>query len=501
MAEHTEYDYVVIGAGAAGSIVAAEAARAGHSVLLLEVGLPVSPSNEDVWDPTRWNNLLHDPAFEMGYRSVRQANLKNQQKDLLQSRGTGGCQIHNAMVYVRGGRPTYDHWETNLGCTGWGYESLLPYFKAIESKVGIVTAEPDPFSDSIIEAAARLGYPANPDYNGGPNEYGAVRFQFTMEETKGVLRRTTTFEKYVGEADLPTLTVKTGVSVMRLVLQRDMETGVQYSDAAGNQTIVYARREVVLSAGAIATPTILLRSGVGDADAVRAHDIGLAHHLPEVGRNFYDDLGLGFPAFTAADLPPTPYGFAGAGIFASDRGNPPPDPAAFGAINLEMQIATSTMAGPNPGQVPFAMIGVSAMHLESRGTVSLDPANPYGHPLVDPAWLTAPGDIDRCRAALGLCNQIAWDAELMRKWNWKALPIVSPDEWIAVTGTTVQHYVGSCRMGTGPENSVVGPDLRVHGLSGVRVIDASAAPTPVSGNTAGVSMVIGAKGAEMLLGA
>ena len=279
---------------------------------------------------------------------------------------------------------------------------------------------------------------------------------------------------------------------MRLVLQRDMETGVEYSDANGNQTTVYARREVVLSAGAIATPTILLRSGVGD---------GLAHHLPEVGRISMTISACGFPAFTAADLPPTPYGFAGAGIFASDRGNPPPDPTAFGAINLEMQIATSTMAGPSHAvaAAPSRMIGVSAMHMESRGTVSLDPANPYGHPLVDPAWLTAPGDIDRCRAALILCKQIAWDGELMRKWSWIPLPILSPDQWIALTGTTVQHYVGSCRMGTGPENSVVGPDLRVHGLKGVRVIDASAAPTPVSGNTAGVSMVIGAKGAEMLL--
>jgi len=501
MPPDAEYDYIVIGAGAAGSIVAAEAALAGHTVLLLEVGLPVPFSNRNVWDPTRWNALLNDPAFEMGYTSVPQVNLNNKQKNLLQSRGTGGCQIHNAMVYVRGGRPTYDHWETKLGCAGWGYESLLPYFEAIESKLGIITSKPDRFSDSIIEAARRLGYPANPDYNREASEYGAARFQFTIEALPdGTLRRTTSFEKYVGEADLPTLTVKTGVSVMRLVLQRDMETGVEYSDADGALTTVYARREVVLSAGAIASPTILLRSGVGDADAVRAHDIGLAHHLPEVGRNFYDDLGCGFPAFAAGDLPPTPYGFAGAGLFTSDQGHPPPDPTAFGAINLEMQISTSTMAGPSHAWQPsFALIGASAMHLESRGTVSLDPANPYGHPLVDPAWLTAPGDIDRCRAALLLSQQFAWEPGLMKEWSWIPLPIFSPDQWIAATGTTVQHYVGSCRMGADPETSVVGPDLRVHGLSGVRVIDASAAPTPVSGNTAGVSMMIGAKGARMLL--
>jgi choline dehydrogenase len=119
--------------------------------------------------------------------------------------------------------------------------------------------------------------------------------------------------------------------------------------------------------------------------------------------------------------------------------------------------------------------------------------------LVDPAWLSAPGDLDRCRAAIALTQAIAWEPSLMRAWKWMPLPIVSIDDWIRQTGTTVQHYVGSCQMGPDPETSVVGPDLRVHGLSNVRVIDASVAPTPVTGNTAGVSMVIGAKGADLLL--
>ena len=210
-----------------------------------------------------------------------------------------------------------------------------------------------------------------------------------MEETKEGLRRTTTFEKYIGGADLPTLTVKTGVSVMRLVLQRDMETGVQYSDANGNQTIVYARREVVLSAGAIASPAILLRSGVGDADTVRAHDIGLAQHIPEVGRNFYDDLGLGFPAFTAADLPPNSLRFRRRRhLRQRSRPSAPIRPPSARSISKCRSPPAPWPGRGQPGQVPFAMIGVSAMHLESRGTVSLDPANPYGHPLVDPAWLT-----------------------------------------------------------------------------------------------------------------
>ncbi|HYI65026.1 MAG TPA: GMC family oxidoreductase [Allosphingosinicella sp.] len=503
MATNAEYDYIVIGAGASGSIVAAKAAAAGHKVLLLELGQPVDPSNPDVWDPTRWNNLLADPHFEMGYKSVAQAKLAGREMSLLQSRGLGGCQIHNAMVYVRGGRATYDHWAGPLGCTGWNYDALLPYFRDVEKTMNIITADSsDELSQSVSEALTALGYPANKDYNGGPSAYGSVDYQFAIEElADGTLRRTTSFEKFVGEASLASLTVVTGAAVLRLLLQPNMEAGVEYSDASGALTQVYARCEVVLSAGAIASPAILLRSGVGHADALKPHDIDLAAHLPEVGRNFHDDLGCGFPVFAARPFPPTPYGYLPAGLFACDSGNPPSDPAAFGEINLQFQFGTGNMAGtPAAHLLPtYALIGASAMHLESRGTISLDPADPYGHPLVDPAWLTAPGDMDRCRAALALAQSIAWEPGLMRAWKWLPLPIVSIDHWIRGTGTTVQHYVGSCQMGPKPETSVVGPDLRVHGLSNVRVIDASVAPTPVTGNTAGVSMVIGAKGAELLL--
>ena len=508
MATNPEYDYVVIGAGAAGSIVAARAAADRHSVLLLELGPPVDPSNQNVWNPTRWNALLADPAFEMGYVSKPQPNLQDRPMSMLQSRGPGGCQIHNAMVYVRGGRATYNHWARALGCTGWDYDSLVPHFEDVEKTMGVVTADcSDELSQSVSEALAALGYPANSDYNRGPSDYGSVCYQFTIEERDGALRRTTSFEKFVGEASAPSLTVVTGAAVLRLLLEPNMEAGVEYRDASGALTKVYARGEVILSAGAIASPAILLRSGVGHADGLKPYDIGVAAHLPQVGRNFHDDLGCGFPVFTGGPFPPTPYGFLGSGLFACDSGNPPSDPPAFGEVNLQFQFATSNMAAPPQSHAPshagampsYALIGASAMHLESRGTVSLNPSDPYGHPLIDPAWLTAPGDLDRCRGAIALAQAIAWEPSLMQAWKWLPLPIVSIDDWIRRTGTTVQHYVGSCQMGPDHETSVVGPDLRVHGLTNVRVIDASVAPTPVTGNTAGVSMVIGAKGAELLL--
>ncbi|MEA3049919.1 MAG: choline dehydrogenase [Sphingomonadales bacterium] len=504
--DRERFDYIVVGAGAAGSIVAAKAAAAGCKVLLVDVGAGVPACNEDAWNPARWYEMLSNVDFEMGFDSVPQRNLYNSDKTnrvahLLQSRGLGGCQLHNAMVYVRGGRSTYDHWAHQLGCGGWDYRSLVPHFEEIEETLGIVTAEQDAFSQSFLDAFQRLGLPHNEDYNGGSSEYGAVPFQFAIEKAAdGRLRRTTSFDKFVGAADLPTLTVATGIYVRRFFADGGAR-GIEYNSPAGEGMRAYAEREVILSAGAIVSPAILLRSGIGDADAIRDCHLDLLQHLPAVGRNFHDDLGCGFPVLVNAPLPETPYGFVGAGAFACEGGRPPSDPPAFGEVNLEVQISTSALPGaPGAWGLRYCLIGCSAMHLNSRGTVALDPARPFGPPVVDPAWLTAEGDLDRCLAAMGLAYEVAADPQLTRQWQWLAPPkAFVGEDWVRLSGTTVQHYVGSCQMGGSATDSVVGPDLRVHGVEGLRVIDASVAPTTVTGNTAGVAMVIGAKGAELLL--
>jgi choline dehydrogenase len=494
-----DYDYIVIGAGASGSIVAAEAAAAGYKVLLLETGGQPGPAEQDVWDPTRWYNVLNNPAYEFGFTSVPQANLNNRVMNLLQSRGTGGCQLHNAMVYVRGGQTTYDHWANDLGCTGWDYASLEPLFTNTESTMGIITAQQDAFSESFIAAAKRAGLPYNADYNTGPTEYGCVPFQFTMEEVESgiALKRTTTFQKFIAENPSPNLTVATGCFVHRL-LTGGASPGVEYWNQLGTLSASYAGREVVLAAGAIMSPTILLRSGIGPADALKALDIPLVADLPAVGENFHDDLGCGFPVVVDGSFPPQPYGYLAAGAFASEAGSPPPAPS-FGSVNLEVQLSTSDLPGaPNLG-FRYCLVGTSAMHLASRGSVRLASANPADKPLVDPAWLSDPTDMSRCVAALSLAQELASDPQLAGQWQWTVPAIDSPEEFIRAYGLTVQHYVGSCQMGTDSSTSVVGPDLRVHGVSGFRVIDASVAPTTVTGNTAGVSMVIGAKGAALLL--
>jgi choline dehydrogenase len=510
-----DYDYIVIGAGAAGSIVAGQAAAAGHSVLLLDMGIGSDPAEIDVWDPTRWYEVLTNTAYEIGYHSTSQKHLAQRSINLLQSRGLGGCQLHNAMVYVRGGRATYDYWSSKLGCTGWDYESLVASFEQVETRMNILTGDQDGFTHSFADAAGRLGLPWNPDYNTGPSEYGAVPFQFTIDRIpEGLLRRTTSYGKYISNQHLPRLTVEPGSYVLKVI--PGAPPAVEYRNRLGEQVRVYAEREVVLSAGAIGSPAILLRSGIGPADELTALGINPVADRAEIGRNFYDDLGVGMLVLPTKALPPQPYGYIAAGAFATSTGADPGPSPAFGEIDIEIQLSTNALAGAPifpllPATKPYIIIGASAMHLRSRGTVKLRSANPYDSPLVDPNWLDHRGDLDHCLKALQLVNDFASDAKLAKEWGWTPPARAKPDPcfpdfprevsewWVRNAGLTVQHYVRSCRMG-GDAEAVVDPaTMKVKGVDGLRLIDASVAPTPVTGNTAGVSMVIGARGAELLL--
>jgi choline dehydrogenase len=286
------------------------------------------------------------------------------------------------------------------------------------------------------------------------------------------------------------------------------DVGVEYVDRFGDVVTAYARREVVVSAGALFSPKVLMLSGIGDADELRALGIPVVQHLPRVGANFYDDVGLGVISLRRANLPPQPYGFVAAGVFAS-RGGAVGAAPRHGDVNLEIQVSSSDLPGapvPIP-RLPFRymVVGVSNLHLQSRGSVTLASADPRVAPVVDPGYLTDPGDLDRCVAGLKLALEIATDVELVKRWKLcKLLPPVSCkpvlENYVRSLSATVQHYVGTCSMGTDPSNSVVDPSLRVHGVPGLRVIDASVAPTPVTGNTVGVSMIIGARGARAMVG-
>lgn len=515
------YDYVIIGAGASGPIVAAGLAADGFTVLLLEAGLGVDPGDRDVWDPQRWFKVQADPVIEWGYQSIAQPNLMGRKLSMQQSRCLGGCTIHNAMVYVRGGQTTYDHWEKDLGCAGWGYHRLEPIFDEMEKKIGILRGDDDVLVRSFYAAAQNQGIPFNEKYNHNKTEYGHVPFQFAIEQTAGGLRRTTSYEKYIGQgANLKNLTIEPGAFVHQLLFTGLTAYGVLYQDRFGDMRTVKVNHEVILSAGTIASPKILLQSGIGPKADLEKLGIKVIKDLPQVGQNFYDDLGLPSIFTQKQNLPAQPYGFLTSGVFLASAPGFDPNHPKYAQVNLEMQVCSSDLPGAPQMDVKYFSVGMAAMHLKSRGSIKLASADPREQPLIDPNYLSDKNgeDLQQCVAALKRALGISWDPAL-DAWRGEPLfpgvrPGVQPGTWeyigpeptfeqyledyVKLFGVSIQHYVGTCAMGTDPLTSVVGPDLKVHGVAGLRVIDASVAPTPVTGNTAGVSYVIGAKGAQLL---
>jgi choline dehydrogenase len=521
----TIYDYVIIGAGASGPIVANSLASDGFTVLLLEAGLGVDPEDTDVWDPQRWFKVQADPVIEWGYKSIPQKNLNNRVLSMQQSRCLGGCTVHNAMVYVRGGQTTYNYWEKDLGCTGWGYNSLKPLFEDMEKKIGILTGATDGLVESFFYAAKNKSIPYNENYNLDETEYGYVPFQFAIDKDASGFRRTTSYEKYIGpNGNLDRLTIEPGAFAHHLVfttVDNAIKTkGVVYQNSFGELKTVLVNHEVILSAGTIASPKILLQSGIGPKDELEALGIKVIQDLPAVGKNFYDDLGMPTTFTQKKPLPPQPYGFLTSGVFATNKPGFDPKNPKYAEVNMEIQVCSSDLPGaPQLTGVPYYSVGVAAMHLKSRGSIRLASADPREQPLIDPNYLSDPADIKQCVDALKLTLNISWDNALD---DWRGIPIVptafpSPaepggwywlgsehsfeqylEDYVKNFAVSIQHYIGTCAMGTDPLSSVVDPNLNIHGIEGLRVIDASIAPTPVTGNTAGVSYVIGAKGAQLL---
>jgi len=547
--EQSAYDYIIIGAGASGPIVANSLASDGYTVLLLEAGLSVAEDSKDVWDPQRWFKVQADEAIEWGYKSIPQKNLGNRVLSMQQSRCLGGCTIHNAMVYVRGGQTTYDHWQKELGCEGWDYKSLAPIFEELENKIGITRGKEDDLVNSFFHAAENNGIPYNKNYNQDKTEYGCVPFQFTLEEDGADLKRTTSYTKYIGDgSNLEALTIVTGALVHQILFdtQDDIKAiGVRYENSAKELITVHCNEEIILSAGTIASPKILLQSGIGPKSELEALGIEVIKDLPAVGKNFYDDMGLTALFTQKQELPPQPYGFLTSGIFAADKADFDPKNPRYAQVNLEIQVCSSDLPGAPPiplgigeitnaghdqspnliplpsgdvksvnGTLPYYSVGVAALHLKSRGSIKLASANPRDLPLIDPNYLSDPADREQCKNAIKLALKIGWDKNLD---NWRGFPLLPtafpcatiPGGWgwigkqatfdqyltdyISAAAVSIQHYIGTCSMG-----QVVDADLKVYGISCLRVIDASVAPTPVTGNTGGVSYVIGAKGAQLL---
>lgn len=500
-------DVVVVGSGSAGAVVARRVVDAGASVVLLEAGLPAD--NPAIHDPARLFELW-DSVVDWGYRTVPQAGCGGRRLHWPRGRVLGGSSALNGMIYVRGHRADFDGWAA-AGNEGWGYDDVLPLFKRSEDfdrgeddyhgtggPLAVMTRyEPHPLISAVVEAAQEAGIPFNDDTNGaGPDGVAYCQLNIRAGRRDGVAEA---FLRPV--LDTPGLTVITGVRARRLVLDGARCTGVEYVQG-GKMQRVDARREVVVSAGTVESPKLLMLSGIGPGAELRRHGIETRVDLPGVGRNLHDHLLVPVIFSARTSVPPAVDGLQPmhAHLFTrsrSDLERPDIQPLFF-----HLPLYGDDQEGPPDG---FTLMA-GAIRPVSRGTLSLASADPEAPPLLDPGCLGREEDVNVLVAAVELCREIGRQGALAA-WTQAELypgPGVHDRsglrQYVRRNAITYHHQVGTCAMGVG-EPAVVDPELRVYGVEGLRVADASVMPDVTSGNTHAPAVMIGERAADLVAAA
>ena len=527
------YDYIVTGAGSAGAAVASRLTESGrHRVLLLEAGPP--DTNPWIHIPLGFAMTYVDPKVYWKFESVPQAKLANRQLYLPRGRTLGGTSSINGMVYIRGNHADYDEWRQR-GCVGWDWDSVLPYFKKAENQARGASeyhgsggpldvsdhGEGHELAEAMLKAAEQAGIPRNADFNGAKQE-GAGYYQSTTSNK----RRWSTAKAYLEPARFrPNLTIRTGAQATRIVIENGRATGIEYESPEGRK-IARARAEVVVSGGAYGSPQLLQLSGLGPAEHLSAMGIEVVRDMQAVGSNLHDhfntymswrctkpitlnDLENSWPRKIAAGIryalfrsgPMSGNGIR-AGLFTrSDPRLERPDLQ----INL---LEWSTLERTKDRVIPHNFPGftLSPVHLrpDGRGTVRLASRNPLAAPAISFDFLKTEYDLQAVLFGIKLVRKIA-EQPALKPYVAEELqpgPATQSDddiaEFLRQTGVSNHHPASSCAMGTGT-NSVVDPRLRVHGIEGLRVADASIMPVVVGGNTNAPSIMIGEKAAAMIL--
>jgi choline dehydrogenase len=513
--EGESFDYVVVGAGAAGSVLAYRLTEhPDTTVLVLEAGGP--DDDPRIHRPSAFRQLL-DSRFNWGESTVEEPHLNGRRVSLPRGRGWGGGGSISAMVYVRGHRSDFDRWEA-LGNPAWRYDDVLPYFKKAENQergpsefhgVGGPqnVADPrwvPPIAEAFCEAAFQAGIPRNEDFN-GPRQAGVGLYQLNQRNGE----RHSAADAYLRPAlDRANLTVESRARVTRILFEGRRAVGVAYIQN-GRTREVRASREVLLSAGTIGSAQLLLLSGVGPAEELRALGIPVVRDLPGVGENLQDHprvaityssrkpLGLSESERERAEREyeeshtgPLSSNGIGAGAFVKLS---PDDPAP--GIQL--------MPTTNPAAGTFS-IQVALMHPRSRGSVRLRSTDPAEPPAIQVNYLADERDMVGLVLGLEIAQRIAESRALDAYRGEELGP--GPAGWgrdalhayIRDNVATFFHPVGTCRMGS-DELAVVDPDLRVRGVEGLRVIDASVMPDLLSGATHAATVMIAEKGADLVL--
>ena len=522
------YDLIVVGAGSAGCVLAARLSEdPARRVLLLEAG----PSDDStlIRMPAGVARAIASPRFNWHYHTEPQAHMDRRRIYWPRGRVVGGSSSINALVFVRGQASDYDAWRDS-GCPGWGWSDVLPFFRNMETNargpdewrggsgpLHVSDAESgNPIFAAFIEAGRQAGYPVCADFNGKRCE-GFGYFQLNIRDGE----RWSAARAYLDPArDRPNLKVRTGAFVTGLALDGTRCIGVRCSDGRGEEVI--SSGEVILSCGTINTPQLLMLSGIGPADHLRGHGIAVVADLPEVGSNLQDHLEvkvkhrglLPVSMWTHAKFPN--YLWTGLQYLALRRGAGRQQGLEAGAFIRLDPTATApdtqlhfinalafdgaTAADRGHG---FA-IDTTQLKPESRGTIRLKSANPAAHPRIDPNYLATETDQRVMRDGLKVLRHICAQAALVPYVGEELRPgaaVVSDDgldALVRATADSIYHPVGTCRMGS-DESAVVDPKtMRVIGIDGLRIVDASIMPTLVSGNTNGPTIMIAERAAALI---
>jgi len=526
-----QFDYVVVGAGSAGCLLANRlSADPGVSVLLLEAG----GKDDYPWIhiPIGYLYTMNNPRTDGRFRTEAEPGLNGRALNYPRGKVLGGCSAINGMIYMRGQAADYDHWR-QLGLAGWGWDDVLPHFKRHEDFFagaddmhgagGEWRIEAPRISWEILDrfrdAAAEIGIPKIEDFNRGDN-FGCAYFH--VNQRRGI--RWTAAKAFLRPIRRrPNLRVVTGALARRIRFEGRRATGLDLT-VGGQAATATAAREIVLAAGAIGSPHLLMLSGVGPAAALRDHGVEIVHDLPGVGANLQDHLQLRciYKVANAVTLNQTANSLLGRLRMGIDyalfrRGPMTMAPSTLGAFarsdpsvetaNLEYHVQPLSLDRFGEPLHGFPAITASVCNLRptSRGSVTLRSAAPEDPPAIRPNYLATPEDRRVAADAIRLTRRIMAARAMARYSPSEHLPgdAVDGDEALARAagdiGTTIFHPVGTCRMGRADdEQAVLDPDLRVRGLSGLRVVDASAMPSITSGNTAAPTMMIAEKGAALL---
>lgn len=504
-------DYVIVGAGTAGCVLASRlSADPDSGVALMELGgMDSNPAIYDkrlaamfgLWDPNGPENW--------GYATVPQAGLEHRVVEIARGKVLGGSSAINAMIYIRGNRRNFDAWSQS-GNQGWSYEEVLPYFKKSETYHGVSSeyhgdsgpvsvidyALPSVVSHAFVEAAAQLGATQkNNDLNGASQEAGAGFYQSTRTPDGTRVTAASAFVKPVLERK--NLQLHTGVRATRLIFENGRVRGIEYADPNGLQT-VRAEREVILCCGTFETPKLLLLSGIGPAEDLAHQSIPVIQDLPGVGKNLHDHLllGVGFESRVLLDPPEL---LAEAGLFTWSQGRSdqiaPDLQYFFGPVQF---LAPEYMTN-SPG-FTFAPI---LSQPQSRGTVSLVSNDPTALAQVDPQYLSRETDLAVLEYGIRYARELAHTSAFNTLRGRELAPgehVTSSAElrdYIRKNAGTVWHPAGTCRMGSDQE-AVVDEQLRVRGVEGLRIVDASAIPTLVNGNPNATVMMMAEKAADLI---